>query len=290
MNCMKIGLFLVAVFLLNSCTKTELETITGNIAPPDTTIESNVYEDYVNKSYILVLGREPSVLEFQKAIDSLKIHGLDVQSRYSFLNSVFSLSDYKWRQVEKWRIQLLGSTDSSDVITQMAIFDFFLNDSTYITVWPALQIEKDRLDSLYNASYDYVAGTISIRQLQAHMLNNYFYDQINMGADNFVLSSFQHFLYRNPTMSELFGGVGMIGGSNAVLFLQAGASKEDYLNIFFNSDDYFEGSVIRIFNDYLLRAPNSIEMSEAALKYKNTLNFESVQKDVLATDEFVGIK
>ncbi|MEQ1666323.1 MAG: hypothetical protein ABL927_13215 [Bdellovibrionales bacterium] len=287
---MKIGLFLVAVFLLNSCTKTELETITGNIAPPDTTIESNVYEDYVNKSYILVLGREPSVLEFQKAVDSLKIHGLDVPSRYSFLNSVFSLSDYKWRQVEKWRIQLLGSTDSSDVITQMAIFDFFLNDSTYISVWPALQMENDRLDSLYNASYDYVAGTISIRQLQSHMLNNYFYDQINMGADNFVLSSFQHFLYRNPTMSELFGGVGMIGGSNAVLFLQAGASKEDYLNIFFNSDDYFEGSVIRIFNDYLLRAPNSIEMSEAALKYKNTLNFESVQKDVLATDEFVGIK
>lgn len=290
MNCMKIGVFLVAVFLLNSCTKTELETITGNIAPPDTTIETNVYEDYVNKSYILVLGREPSVLEFQKAVDSLKIHGLDVASRYSFLNSVFSLSDYKWRQVEKWRIQLLGSTDSSDVINQMAIFDFFLNDSTYIALWPALQIEKDRLDTLYNSSYNYVAGTISIRQLQAHMLNNYFYDQINMGADNFVLSSFQHFLYRNPTMSELFGGVGMIGGSNAVLFLQAGASKEDYLNIFFNSDDYFEGSVIRIFNDYLLRAPSSIEMSEAALKYKNTLNFESVQKDVLATDEFVGIK
>ena len=45
--------------------------------------------------------------EFQKELDSLKIHGLDVQSRYSFFNSVFSLSDYKWRQVEKWRIQLL---------------------------------------------------------------------------------------------------------------------------------------------------------------------------------------
>ncbi|MFN0188062.1 MAG: hypothetical protein ACKVQV_05115 [Bacteroidia bacterium] len=287
---MKIGVFLVAVFLLNSCTKTELEAISGNVAPPDTTIESNVYEDYVNKTFILVLGREPSVSEFQTAVNNLEANGLDLGSRYDFLNTVFSTSDYKWRQVEKWRIQLLGSTDSSDVINQMAIFDFFLNDSTYITLWPALQLEKDRLDTLYNASYNYVAGTISIRKMQAHMLNNYFYDQINMGPDNFVTSCFQHFLDRNPTFSEQAGGVGMINGSNTVLFLQAGVSKDDYLNIFFSSDDYFEGSVIRVFKDYLLRTPNSIEMSAAALKYKNTLNFESVQKDVLATDEFVGIK
>ena len=290
MNYLKIGVLFLAVFFISSCTKTELETIPGNQAPPDTTIELNVYEDYVNKTYILVLGREPSVTEFQTAVNNLKVNGLDVGSRYAFLNTVFSSSDYKWRQIEKWRIQLLGSTDSSDVINQMAIFDFFLNDSTYIALWTGLQLEKDRLDTLYNASNWYVSGTITIRQLQAHMLNNYFYDQINMGADNFVLSSFQHFLDRNPTLSELYGGVGMIGGSNAVLFLQAGASKEDYLNIFFSSDDYFEGAVIRVFNDYLLRAPNSIEMSTAALKYKNTLNFESVQKDVLATDEFVGIK
>ncbi|MBK9638925.1 MAG: hypothetical protein IPO63_14390 [Bacteroidetes bacterium] len=290
MNYLKIGVLFLAVFFISSCTKTELETITGNKAPPDTTIELNVYEDYVNKTFILVLGREPSVSEFQASVNNLKLNGLDEDSRYDFLNTIFSLSDYKWRQVEKWRIQLLGSTDSSDVINQMAIFDFFLNDSTYISLWPGLQMEKDRLDTLYNASYNYVGGTISIRQLQSHMLNNYFYDQINMGVDNFVLSSFQHFLDRNPTLSELYGGVGMIGGNNAVLFLHAGASKDDYLNIFFNSDDYFEGAVIRVFNDYLLRAPNSLEMSTATLKYRSTLNFESIQKDVLATDEFVGIK
>lgn len=289
MDCLKAGLFLVILFLIGACKKTELETISGNQAPPDTSTESAVYEDYVNKTYILVLGREPSVTEFQKAVDSLKVHGLDEASRYSFLNTVFSLSDYRWRQVEKWRIQLLGSVDSSDVMTQMAIFDFFLNDSTYITLWPALQYENDRLDSLYNASYDFVSSTISIRQLQSRMINNYFYDQINMGADNFVIATFQNFLDRNPTANEQSAVVSMINGSNAVLFLQPGASKDDFLSIFFASDDYFEGSVVRIYKDYLLRAPTSVEMSAAALKYKNTLNYEAVQMDVLATDEFVGI-
>jgi hypothetical protein len=289
MNHLKTGLFLVVILLINACTKSELETIGGNQAPPDTTISLNAYEDYVNKTYILVLGREPSVLELQKSVDSLKAHGLDVASRYRFLNTVFSLSDYKWRQAEKWRSQLLGSTDSLDIITQIAIIDFFLNDSTYIAFWPGLQLEQDRLDTLYDATAKYVSGSISIRKLQSHMLNNYFYDQINMGPDNFVISSFQHFLDRNPTLSEQIGGVSMVNGSNAVLFLQAGASKDDYLNIFFNSDDYFEGAVIRVYKDYLLRAPKSTEMSAAALKYKSTLDFESVQKDVLATDEFIGI-
>lgn len=290
MNYIKYVVFLLAFFLLGACEKSELERVGGNIAPPDTTVEVNIYEDYVNKTYILVLGREPSALEFQRSVDSLKVHGLDEASRYNFLNSVFSLSDYKWRQVEKWRSQLLGSTDSIDIITQIAIFDFFLNDSTYLALWPALQIEKDRLDTLYDATYNYVAGSISIRKMQSHMLNNYFYDQINMGPDNFVISSFQHFLDRNPTLAEQSSGVGMVNGSNAVLFLQAGSSKDEYLNIFFNSDDYFEGAVIRVYKDYLLRAPESIEMSTATLKYKTTLDFESVQKDVLATDEFIGIK
>lgn len=290
MNCIKYVVFLLAFFLLAACEKSELERVGGNIAPPDTTVEVNIYEDYVNKTYILVLGREPSALEFEKAVDSLKVHGLDESSRYNFLNTVFSLSDYKWRQVEKWRSQLLGSVDSIDIITRIAIFEFFLNDSTYISDWPVLQVEQDRLDTLYNASYDYVAGAISIRKMQSHMLNNLFYDEINMGPDNFVISSFQHFLDRNPTLIEQTSGVGMVSGSNAVLFLKAGASKEDYLNIFFNSDDYFEGAVIRVYKDYLLRAPGSIEMSTAALKYKSTLDFEAVQKDVLVTDEFIGIE
>ncbi|MBL7748141.1 MAG: hypothetical protein JNM19_11970, partial [Chitinophagaceae bacterium] len=147
----------------------------------------------------------------------------------------------------------------------------------------------DRLQTLYNVSYDYVGGLVSIREMQAVMINNYFYDQINMGADNFVISSFQHFLGRNPTLDEQSSGVSMLNGSNAILFLQAGASKDDYLSIFFDSDDYFEGAVRRVYEDYLLRTPGSMEMSTAALKYRNSLDFEAIQKDVLATDEFAGL-
>jgi len=277
------------VMIQFSCKKTELETIGGNTAPPDTSIETDVYEDYVNRTYILVLGREPDSSEFNDAVSLLKAGLLDSPSRYAFLDIVFSSPDYPWRQFNKNRIELLNNIDTADITIQIFIFNFFLADSTYQAFWPGLQIEVNRLEELQSAAQDYANGVINIRQLQSKMINNYFYDQINMGADNFVISSFQHFLDRNPTLDEQSNGVSMVNGNNAVLFLQAGASRDDYLSILFNSDDYFEGAVVRIYTDYLLRSPSSVEMSVAALKYRNTLDFESVQKDILATDEFAGV-
>ncbi|MBK7887362.1 MAG: hypothetical protein IPJ86_08670 [Bacteroidetes bacterium] len=272
-----------------SCKKSELETIRGNTAPPDTSIEIDVYEDYVNRTYILVLGREPDSSEFNDAVTLLTAGLLDSPSRYAFLDEVFSSPDYPWRQFNKNRIELLNNIDTADITIQIFIFNFFLADSTYQALWPGLQIEVDRLEEIQSAAHEYANGVINIRQLQSKMINNYFYDQINMGSDNFVISSFQHFLDRNPTLDEQSNGVSMVNGNNAILFLQAGASRNDYLSILFDSDDYFEGAVIRIYKDYLLRSPSSIEMSVAALKYRNTLDFESVQKDILATDEFAGV-
>ena len=272
-----------------SCKKSELETIRGNTAPPDTSIEIDVYEDYVNRTYILVLGREPDSSEFNDAVTLLKAGLLDSPSRYAFLDEVFSSPDYPWRQFNKNRIELLNNIDTADITIQIFIFNFFLADSTYQAFWPGLQIEVDRLEEIQSAAHEYANGLIHISQMQSKMINNHFYDQINMGSDNFVISSFQHFLDRNPTLDEQSNGVSMVNGNNAILFLQAGASRNDYLSILFDSDDYFEGAVIRIYKDYLLRSPSSIEMSVAALKYRNTLDFESVQKDILATDEFAGV-
>ncbi len=273
-----------------SCKKSELEVVPGNVAVPDSTIEEDVYTDYINRTYILVLGREPGLAEFDSAFTILQTGVLNMQSRTDFLQLVFSSPDYPWRQFNKNRVELLNNIDTADITNQLFVFNFFLGDSTYQNVWPVLQYETDRLEKLRSASYEYASGLISIRELQSRMIDNYFYDQINMGADNFVISSFQHFLDRNPTLDEQSNSVSMINGSNAVLFLQAGSSKEDFLSILFNSDDYFEGAVIRMYKDYLLRTPQSLEMTVAATEYHANLNFENVLKNLLAGDEFVGLK
>ena len=81
----------------------------------------------------------------------------------------------------------------------------------------------------------------------------------------------------------------MVDGNNAVLFLQSGNSKDDYLNIFTNSQSYFEGQVILLYIKYLNRVPNTLEMSNGTIEYMTTLDYTAVQRDILSTDEFIGI-
>lgn len=273
-----------------SCKKTEVETITGNQVPPDYTVENKVYENYITKTYILVLGREPDTTEFQSAMDVLKDANLSDSSRQVFLDEVFGDPGYKHRQFQKWNSELLNNLDTSEIGFFLFLFDQQLNDTTYQFAWPALQYEKDRLQQLQQAGNLYVNGTISVSELQSRMLNSYFYDQINMGNLNFVIASFKQLLNRYATDQEKTNGVSMISGNNAVLLLQSGNGKGDYLDILTRSDDYYEGTIVRLYNDFLFRDPESLEMSVAAIRYRDTGDYEQAQKDILSTNEFIGIK
>jgi hypothetical protein len=81
----------------------------------------------------------------------------------------------------------------------------------------------------------------------------------------------------------------MVEGNNSILFLQAGSSKENYLDIMTGNSNYFEGQVILMYQKYLNRVPTTSEMTEGTLKYSSTEDYSIVQKDILATDEFIGL-
>jgi hypothetical protein len=75
-NYMKIKLnflcLFFTLFVVSSCNNDrDAILVEGNIAPPDPTIEMVIVEGYINKLYISLLGREPSVNEFNIAIDLL---------------------------------------------------------------------------------------------------------------------------------------------------------------------------------------------------------------------------
>lgn len=282
-------IFLCFVVLFASCSKTEEVIVRDNTPPPDHTIETVIIENYVNRVYIDVLGREPQPAEFDSAVARLKRSGLDSVSRYQFLDEVFSDSGYRWNVFNKAREELLNDLDTSEISSQISIFNFFLADSTYMLLWPVLGYEIERLDTLRSTGNGYTSNSMNITRVHRNMVDNWFYDQINMGADNFVIETFQYFLGRYPTSDELTAGVAMLNGNNDILFLQAGSGKEDYLRIFFESMDYYEGIVIRLYNRYLFRGPSSVEMTDAALKWKISGDYESVQKDILATNEYIGL-
>ena len=275
--------------MVASCKKTETVTVNNNYPPPDYTLENSVYESYINKSYILALGTEPDSVEMAAALNILKPAGLGGNSRELFLNVVFSNPKYKNHVFTELNVEYLNNLDTNEISSTIGIYNYVLGDSTFMLSWPVALYEKDRLLQLQTAPTFYVNGTLSYARLQSKMLNNYFYDQINMGTLNFVNTSFKQVLDRNPTLQEQQAGVSMCDGFNASLFLTSGYSKNEYLDIIFDQNDYYEATVKKVYRKYLLREPNSLEMVQGTQLYLSTQSFESIQKVVMLTNEFIGI-
>lgn len=282
--------WIIALVLWSGCKKTELETVGDNQAPPDRTIETVTLENYVTRAYILALGREPDSLEFRQQVDALLATNADSASRRNFVDGIFTSADYLPRLYDQNRIDLLNNVDTSEYTNWINLFSLFLQDSSYLFQWPILQYELDRMIPLRNAYAEFVNGTIDIRELHRRMCNNYLYDQINMGSANFVISTFQHLIDRNPTSSEQQSGVSMVDGNNAVLFLQAGASRNDYLQIITGARNYYEAQVVLLYRKYLQRDPVTTEMAAGTDLYLSTNDYTAVQRVLLTTDEFIGIE
>jgi hypothetical protein len=277
-----------AAVLLTSCH--DEEVIPDNIAPPDQTVENVTISNYVNRVYVSVLGREASSSEKTSGFDVLRQNNLSMTGRSQFLDQVFASPDYQPHLYDFARTELLNNLDTADITLYLFIFNLYLTDTTYQLYWDIFNYEVVRLDSLQRVPGDLANGVLDITHLHRRCVNNYFYDQINMGTENFVVSCFQHFLNRYPTENELSASKAMVDGTPAILFLQSGQTKNDFINIFFSSTDYHEGLAVNLYKRYLLRNPTSIEMGNAAEAFNNTRDYVQMQKDILSTNEYIGIE
>ena len=288
---MKRLLFLsfLLVALLFSCKKDKEITIDGNTPPPDGTISNVVKENYANKCYISVLGRKPTSAELSAGITILNQHNLSVADRNQLLDDIFSKPGYNQRLYDVAVATFINNLDTAQITQSITIFTYMLTQPQYAPQYTQITYEKTRLEQLKASVADLNSGTINALGLHRRCANNTFYDQINMGAENFVNSMFQNFLYRYPTNEELIQGKQIVDGFEGILFLKTGHVKDDFLTIFFGCDNYFEGQVRDLYKKYLFREPTSVEMSEKAMSYKNSLDYKVLQKAILSLDEYAGI-
>lgn len=282
--------FLILLFVFSASCKKDKEVIIGdNTAPPDGTISNVVKENYVNKSYISVLGRKPSSSELSAGIAVLNQHNLSVADRNQVLTDIFAKPGYNQRLYDMSIATLLNNLDTAQITVFIYVFQTLLTDPQYQSQWPLIQAEKTKLENLKKSVADLNSGAITIIGLHKRVINNYMYDQVNMGTENFVVSMFQNFLYRYPTEDELAQSKQMVDGFEGVVFLQTGTVKDDFINIFFGCNNYFEGQVRDLYLKYLFREPTSVEMADKATLYKNSLDYKALQKAILSSDEYAGI-
>lgn len=283
-------LTLFTALLLFACgKKQEIVPITDNQAPPDYTVPTIVKESYVNRVYISLLGRKPSDTEFQSALSQLNQDNMSIANREIFLEEVMDNYDFHYNLFDLNRVNLINGADTSDIKETIFIYNLLLLDPQYQPVWPLIQEVIDELEDILAIPDELAAGTLDLPGAHRRFVDNAIYDEINMGTLNFVQSCFENLLFRYPTASELENSITMVDGFSANVFLQSGRNKNDWLTIFFSSTDYYEGQVRDVFQRYLFRDPDSVEMTDLTVQYKNSGDYQALLTTVLSSDEYAGI-
>ena len=272
-----------------SCAKDDAVYIDGNQAPPDGTIENITKENYVNKLYISVLGRQATSTEFTDGLAILDKNNLSTANRTELVDIVLSDDAYFHNEYRIIRGEVLNSLDTIEVPNYIQIYKNSLlktND----------QNQKDRLNEGLVKFYlmadiipDLISGAINFNDVHYRCVFNPFYDQINMGTENFVVSMYQNFFYRYPTTSELLTSSNMVNGVQTIMFFKVGQTKEDFINYFLGSDEYYEGQIRLAYLRFIFREPTDVEATSMAGLYKADLDYKAMQKRILISDEYVGL-
>jgi hypothetical protein len=288
---------LVCGILFTGCSKDETvevhenHYISGNIAPPYTGVTTIQVTNYVNKMYIDLLGEEPSTAQLDADVAFLEANSLDEASRLTVIGNIMANPSYFDRLWIVTSTELIEGVSADlldeEILTYEYISDLFYQQGDTFSA-QIIEYELTKLYNLKNADADLAAGTITLNEFYARFIFNLIYDEINMGSENFVAACFQNLYYRYPTTSELTNGVTMVDGFPAVVLLESGNSKEDFISIVSESEEFYEGLVSSNFLSLVLREPTSTEMGTHAVTLSNNGSLQELQQNVIKTDEYAG--
>ena len=286
----------LSAFSSSSCTKKEQiltikdTVVTGGPARPDG-LSRVVVQNYINSVYIdaqgveapitVVEGYTKELLEADPAARSAIKRRLtdELVQDYNFYRRLYSIYNF-----------LLIEGQDSIVIAERALQaenvsnlyrrngDDFLAD-----VYQAAALQ---LENLLNGAGGYHSGDYTFNEFVGFFLLNSFFEDLNMGSENYVKASFQHLFMRTPTEAELVSGVKIIDGASAVLLLNQGQSKLEYVEIITSSPDFYEGAVRLAYLTYLQREASSTELAENTALLVGGGAYPSFISKLLSSEEY----
>ena len=282
-------LLFLSAWLIVSCSRTEEVVIEGNQAPPDNTIENVILENYINKLYISLLGRKVNELEYSSAYNLLEDADMSIESREQLIDLIHANPQFHVNEYELARADLLNGVDTNSINSQIDAINAFLTTLTDSAEIQIYENARDDLLRLTTVPSDLDNEIISMSDMHRFCVDNFAYDEINMGTENFIVSIYQNFFYRYPTEEELVEASKSVDGFQGIVFYQILESKQEFIDAFVETEEYFEGQVRSLYLRYLFREPTAEEMTGLAYRYQNGETYKNVQKSILIIDEYVGL-
>jgi hypothetical protein len=298
----RIYLLLIIPLALSSCKKEEV-VFEDNTIPPYSEIPTVVVQNYVNRLFIDLIGREPLDTEMELEVSLLEEASLSSESRVNLVNQLmFDTTPlpgdssytfaYHLKLYDDLKARFLEGA-SEDVLNfdygifrGQAIADSINGNFSGYT----LNMQEANRIALVQASRSELQnGEILIDEMVKRMLLNSIYDEINMNSFNFINATYNDLFFRFPTASELELAYNVIEFNQAAtIYGSLAQTKTDYVDILVSNGEFDEGMIIWAYESLIARTPSSNEVFELVIPFSNNYNFKEVQRTILTSDEYAG--
>ena len=296
----KIGYIICFLIVVSSCKKDTL-VIDDNNPPVYSAIPTVLIENYINRIYIDLIGREPLDSEMEIDVQYLRDNDVSIESRDSLIyklqfDTLYIEGDesyklaYFHRIYDMVKVRLIEGASNGDISFYMS--NHYADYEVDSVAGNLIEAQKHllkyfRLSAIINSELDYYNNIIDIKEMHKRMIYNSIYDQINMNTFNFVNAAFDNLLFRYPTQNEFNNSYFMIEDNQPfTIFGYSGSNKFDFTNLICDSREFYEGIIQWTYLTMLARIPTSIERDFLMNNFYITTDFQKLQRFIMTTDEY----
>lgn len=287
--------------IICSCTKSENININNNKLPKYKSISTLRIENYVQRMFIDLLGRESTNQERDSFTAQLKREDLHDSCRSRLVRTLlydttYHIGDSSYRHAFAQRIYdiskarfLEGASDPS-IAQFVGSLDFAIavarleGDSTRVYLYYDY---RKKYFNVLNSRILFRKNLIDYRQMTAAMINNSIYDGINMNSFNFVNAAFDNVLSRKPTIDEFNRSFDIIEKNvSRSLFGRWSTNKNEFCQVLTESDAFHEGQIRWFYYVMVQREPTTAEVSKLFFPFIKNHRIEEILETILITDEY----
>ena len=287
--------------LLWGCREPQVVVIPDNDPPPYTAVPIIVVENYINRLFIDLIGREPVQNEKQEALVDLLGAGLSFEARESLILRLQTAEDFvpvdtNYRRAYSWRLYELGKERIIEGASEewlayrisrfeeKAYEDSLKQDPGGVAY---AREEQARLEGVREIPYLLRDRQIDHREMFARLIQNYVYDDINKGSFNFINASFEDLLGRFPTEAEYAAAFDVIEFNQpGVVLGEACKNKAEYSRVMTQSREFAESMIRWTYQTLLARQPEADEIVLLMARFYEDQDYEYVQRTIMMTDEY----
>lgn len=296
----KIGYIICFLIVVSSCKK-DILVIDDNNPPVYSAIPTVLIENYINRIYIDLIGREPLDSEMLIDVQYLRNNDVSIESRDSLIyklqfDTLYIEGDesyklaYFHRIYDMVKVRLIEGASNGDISFYMS--NHYADYEVDSVAGNLIEAQKHllkyyRLSDIIDSELDYYNNIIDIKEMHKRMIYNSIYDQINMNTFNFVNAAFDNLLFRYPTQNEFNNSYFMIEDNQPfTIFGYSGSNKLDFTNLICDSREFYEGIIQWTYLTMLARIPTSIERDFLMNDFYITTDFQKLQRFIMTTDEY----